>query len=175
MQTWLANFRRLSVVTRTISRSAKVFSAVATLVLLGSSLAFAQPSEAGGEANLQLPRLDSVNFLGIDGHKLLMVGLLFCVFGLLFGLAIYMQLKKLPVHRAMREISELIYETCKTYLQTQGKFIFVLWLFIAVIILAYFGWLSPVPGKPVGVTLPIILLFSVIGICGSYGVAWFGI
>ena len=86
-----------------------------------------------------------------------------------------MQLKNLPVHRSMREISELIYETCKTYLQTQGKFILILWLFIAVIILAYFGWLAPVPGKPVAVTLPIILLFSIVGIAGSYGVAWFGI
>ena len=104
-----------------------------------------------------------------------MIGMLFCVFGLLFGLAIYMQLKNLPVHRAMLEISELIYETCKTYLITQGKFILVLWAFIAVIIAMYFGWLAPVPGKPVGVTLPIILFFSLVGIAGSYGVAWFGI
>src|SRR5215472_5414690 len=171
MQTWLANLRRLSFVTRSISRSAKVFSDVATLVLLGSSLAFAQPSEAGGEANLQLPRLDSVNFLGIDGHKLLLIGLLFCVFGLLFGLAIYMQLKKLPVHRAMLEISELIYETCKTYLVTQGKFLLVLWAFIAVIILLYFGFLLHFEAFRVF----IILCFSVVGIVGSYGVAWFGI
>ncbi len=111
----------------------------------------------------------------MNGHNLLLIGIAFCFFGLLFGLAIYMQLKNMPVHRSMLEISELIYETCKTYLQTQGKFILILWLFIAVIILAYFGWLAPVPGKPVAVTLPIILLFSVIGICGSYGVAWFGI
>jgi K(+)-stimulated pyrophosphate-energized sodium pump len=75
----------------------------------------------------------------------------------------------------MREISELIYETCKTYLVTQGKFILLLWAFIAVIIAAYFGWLSPVPGKSVGLTLPIILAFSLVGIAGSYGVAWFGI
>src|SRR5512146_544589 len=75
----------------------------------------------------------------------------------------------------MRDISELIYETCKTYLITQGKFIVILWVFIAVIIAAYFGWLAPVPGKSVGVTLPIILLFSLVGIAGSYGVAWFGI
>ncbi len=86
-----------------------------------------------------------------------------------------MRLKNLPVHRAMREISELIYETCKTYLVTQGKFILVLWAFIAVIIAAYFGWLAPVPDKPVALTLPIILAFSLIGIAGSYGVAWFGI
>ena len=90
-------------------------------------------------------------------------------------MAIYMQLKNLPVHRSMREISELIYETCKTYVITQGKFLMVLWAFIAVVIVAYFGWLAPVPGKPVSVTLPVILLFSIVGICGSYGVAWFGI
>jgi K(+)-stimulated pyrophosphate-energized sodium pump len=145
---------------------------VTTLVLLGSSLAFAQPSEAGGEANLQLPDLSSVPFLGgIDGHKLLLIGLLFCVFGLLFGLAIYMQLKKLPVHRAMLEISELIYETCKTYLVTQGKFLLVLWAFIAVIILLYFGFLLHFEAFRVF----IILCFSVVGIVGSYGVAWFGI
>ena len=92
-----------------------------------------------------------------------------------FGMAIYMRLKNLPVHRSMREISELIYETCKTYLVTQGKFILLLWAFIAVIIAAYFGWLSPVPGKSVALTLPIILGFSLVGIAGSYGVAWFGI
>src|SRR6185312_13281186 len=92
-----------------------------------------------------------------------------------FGLAIYVQLKNLPVHRTMREISELIYETCKTYLITQGKFILLLWVFIAVIIAGYYGWLNPIPGKSVASTLGIILLFSVIGITGSYSVAWFGI
>lgn len=131
--------------------------------------------EAGGEASLKLPDLSQVAFLGMDGHNLLLVGILFCFFGLLFGLAIYMNLKKLPVHQAMREISELIYETCKTYLITQGRFIMVLWVFIAIIIVLYFGVLSPVPDKPLGVTLPIILFFSLVGIAGSYGVAWFGI
>src|SRR5277367_4673043 len=146
---------------------------VAVLTLSVSALA--QPSEAGGEANLKLPDLSSVSFLGIDGHRLLTIGIFFCVLGLGFGLAIYMRLKNLPVHRAMLEISELIYETCKTYLITQGKFILLLWAFIAVIIAAYFGWLSPVPGKSIGLTLPIILGFSLVGIAGSYGVAWFGI
>ncbi len=137
---------------------------------------FARAQEGtGGEANLVLPDLSSVSFLGVNGHTLLTIGLFFCLGGLLFGLAIYMQLKNLPVHRSMREISELIYETCKTYLVTQGKFIVILWLFIAVIISMYFGWLAPVPNKPIGVTLPIILAFSLIGILGSYGVAWFGI
>ncbi len=137
--------------------------------------AFAQPAEAGGEANLVLPDLAQATFLGTNGRTLLMWGLLVCGLGLLFGLTIYTQLRKLPVHKSMLEISELIYETCKTYLFTQGKFLVLLWLFIAVIISAYFGWLAPVPGKSVGVTLPIILLFSLIGIAGSYGVAWFGI
>jgi K(+)-stimulated pyrophosphate-energized sodium pump len=147
------------------------------LMQAASALAQGAPSqEAGGEASLKLPDLSQVSFLGgIDGHRLLMAGLVFCFLGLLFGLIIYMQLKNLPVHKSMREISELIYETCKTYLTTQGKFILVLWAFIAVVIGLYFGWLAPVPGKPVGLTLPIILLFSVVGIAGSYGVAWFGI
>jgi len=149
---------------------------VALLPAFAPALVDAQPEHAGGgEANLVLPDLSSVNFLGLNGHALLMIGLLFCVGGLLFGLAIYVQLKNLPVHRSMGEISELIYETCKTYLVTQGKFILLLWAFIAVIIALYFGILAPVPGKPVGVTLPIILLFSLVGIAGSYGVAWFGI
>jgi K(+)-stimulated pyrophosphate-energized sodium pump len=148
-------------------------------VLLGlfvPTFAYGQPEQAGGgEANLVLPDLSTVNFLGMNGHALLMIGLLFCVGGLLFGLAIYVQLKNLPVHRSMRDISELIYETCKTYLVTQGKFILLLWAFIAVIIALYFGWLAPVPGKSIAVTLPIILGFSLVGIAGSYGVAWFGI
>src|SRR5579859_5288054 len=84
-------------------------------------------SESGGEANLKLPDLSQVSFLnGINGSKLLTIGLIFCALGLLFGLMIYVQLKNLPVHRSMREISELIYETCKTYLITQGKFILIL-------------------------------------------------
>ena len=149
---------------------------MALLTLLFPTFAFAQPEHAGGgEANLVLPDLSTVQFFGMNGHALLMIGLLFCVGGLLFGLAIFVQLKNAPVHRSMLEISELIYETCKTYLITQGKFIMLLWVFIAVIISMYFGWLAPVPGKSIAVTLPIILLFSLVGIAGSYGVAWFGI
>jgi K(+)-stimulated pyrophosphate-energized sodium pump len=144
-------------------------------MLLGAAAAFAQaPVEAeapGGEANLKLPDLSSVNFLGIDGHKLLLFGILFCIFGLVFGLVIYTRLKNLPVHRAMREISELIYETCKTYLVTQGKFLMLLELFIAVVIVLYFGVLLHYEALRV----IIIFLFSVLGIAGSYGVAWFGI
>jgi K(+)-stimulated pyrophosphate-energized sodium pump len=148
----------------------------AVLALLLPAFARAQEHGSGGEANLTLPDLSSVNFahfFGLNGHALLTWGLLFCAGGLLFGLTIYVQLKNLPVHRTMREISELIYETCKTYLITQGKFIVLLWVFIAVIISLYFGWLAPLGN--VAVTLPIILGFSLVGIAGSYGVAWFGI
>jgi len=172
MRTWTAQVASVG------CRIRKTFLGVAALVMTTSLSALAQPAEsAGGEANLHLPDLSSVSFLNgaIDGHKLLLIGILFCLFGLGFGLVIYTKLKNLPVHRSMLEISELIYETCKTYLITQGKFIMVLWAFIAVIIAAYFGWLSPVAGKPVAVTLPIILGFSLVGIAGSYGVAWFGI
>jgi K(+)-stimulated pyrophosphate-energized sodium pump len=153
------------------------FKTVAALLgLLLPTFAYAQPEHGGGgEANLVLPDLSTVNFFGMNGHALLTIGLLFCVGGLLFGMAIYVQLKNLPVHRTMLEISEMIYETCKTYLVTQGKFILLLWAFIAVIIALYFGYLAPVPGKSIAVTLPIILLFSLVGIAGSYGVAWFGI
>jgi K(+)-stimulated pyrophosphate-energized sodium pump len=174
MHTWLAPLRRLSPAHVPFRSSIKLLSATLTLLTLNATAAFAQP-EAAGEASLRLPDLSSVSFLGIDGHKILLIGILFCFFGLLFGLSIYMQLKNLPVHRSMREISELIYETCKTYLITQGKFILILWAFIAVVIVAYFGWLAPVPGKPIGVTVPVILAFSLLGIAGSYGVAWFGI
>ena len=149
-------------------------SAAAVIVtLLGAAAAQAQaPGEApGGEANLKLPDLSQVNFLGMDGHKLLLFGILFCIFGLVFGMVIYTRLKNLPVHRAMREISELIYETCKTYLITQGKFLLLLELFIAVVIVLYFGVLLHYEAARV----IIIFLFSVLGIAGSYGVAWFGI
>ncbi|MEW6206855.1 MAG: sodium-translocating pyrophosphatase [Acidobacteriota bacterium] len=148
---------------------------VVSLFATGATPALAQPHQPGGEANLRLPDLSQVRFLGIDGHTLLVFGLAICVLGLLFGLAMFVNLRKLAVHRSMREISELIYETCKTYLITQGKFILILWAFIALIIVLYFGVLSPVPDKPLGVTLPIILFFSLVGIGGSYGVAWFGI
>jgi K(+)-stimulated pyrophosphate-energized sodium pump len=169
MLTWLVNASALSY------RFAKFGAAAAVLTLLGAVSALAD--EAGGEADLKLPDLSSVSFLNgsIDGHKLLLFGIVICIFGLGFGLAIYSRLKNLPVHKSMRDVSELIYETCKTYLITQGKFLMILWVFIAVVIVLYFGWLRPVPHQPVELTLPIILLFSLVGIAGSYGVAWFGI
>jgi K(+)-stimulated pyrophosphate-energized sodium pump len=168
MRTRLAGFGPLR------SRFAKAGAIGALLTLLNAASARAQENPSG-EASLKLPDLSQVTFLGMDGHKLLTIGILFCIFGLIFGLAIYNRLKNLPVHRVMREVSELIYETCKTYLFTQGKFLLFLWVFIAVVIVLYFGVLSPVPDKPIGVTLPIILLFSLLGMGGSYGVAWFGI
>ena len=157
-------------------RSAFALVGIIGALLFNSKSALAAPTEAGGEAALKLPDLSDVTFFGgFNGRSLLLVGLVVCFLGLLFGLAIYMNLKKLPVHRSMREISELIYATCKTYLTTQGKFILVLWVFIAAIIVLYFGVLAPVPGKSLSVTLPIIVAFSLVGIAGSYGVAWFGI
>ncbi|MGP8225733.1 MAG: sodium-translocating pyrophosphatase, partial [Terracidiphilus sp.] len=155
-----------------LKRSYRTMAALLALLLF-PAFAGAQEAAGGGEASLVLPDLSSVSFLGLDGRSLLMIGLLFCIGGLLFGLVIFRQLKKLPVHKSMLEISELIYETCKTYLITQGKFIIQLWIFIAVIIAMYFGWLAPVGN--VWVTLPIILAFSLVGVGGSYGVAWFGI
>ncbi len=168
MCNWLAGLCSLR------SRFAKAGAAIAALTLLSATAAMAQET-AAGEASLKLPDLSQVTFLGIDGHRLLTIGILFCIFGLMFGMAIYTRLKNLPVHRTMREVSELIYETCKTYLITQGKFLLFLWVFIGIVIVLYFGVLSPVPDKPISTTLPIILAFSLIGIAGSYGVAWFGI
>jgi K(+)-stimulated pyrophosphate-energized sodium pump len=139
---------------------------------------------AGGEAALVLPDLSSATFLGgIDGRTLLLAGLLVCALGLAFGLGIYQQLKKMAVHRSMLEVSELIYETCKTYLQTQGRFLLILWVFIGVAVAVYFGKLAttidPVSGAevhgfPLG-RVAVILAFSLIGMGGSYAVAWFGI
>ncbi|HEX2568960.1 MAG TPA: sodium-translocating pyrophosphatase [Polyangia bacterium] len=151
-----------------VRRGHSLLIAAATVlgVLLQSQMARAS------ELDLDLPDFAAVQFFGgTSGRALLMVGLLVCALGLIFGLVIYSQLKNLPVHRSMREISELIYETCKTYLLTQAKFIAVLWVFIAVIMGIYFGGLQ---GKDFGVVL-VIILFSVIGIAGSAGVAWFGI
>jgi len=138
---------------------------------------------AGGEANLVLPDLSTVSFQGVDGHSLLMVGVLISALGMVFGLVINNQLKNMAVHSSMREISELIYETCKTYLIQQGKFLMILWVFIGAIVTYYFGALAtsidPVTGAEVhgmpALKVGIILLFSLVGIAGSYGVAWFGI
>ena len=161
-----------------------MFSVMPLLAFFQDAAAHAPAQHAaGGEAALVLPDLNSATFLGgIGGRGLLLWGLVICALGLLFGLASYTQLRNMPVHRAMREISELIYETCKTYLLTQGRFLLILWLFIGAIVAIYFGTLAQtvdatgaaVRGFP-AMKVIIILLFSLIGIAGSYGVAWFGI
>ena len=127
---------------------------------------------AGGEANLILPDFDKATFLdGISGRTLLMSGLVVGFLGLLFGLIMYNHLKNLPVHKSMLEVSELIYETCKTYLLTQGKFLLILEVFIGIIMIFYFGVLQHFEF----VKVVVILMFSLVGIGGSYSVAWFGI
>src|SRR5260370_3814747 len=129
------------------------------------------PAARADEAKLVLPDLASVQFLGMSGRALLLFGLVVCALGLVFGTVIFRQLKKLPVHKSMLEVSELIYATCKTYLITQGKFILILETFIGAIMVIYFGWLRSFPAAKV-VT---IVTFSLLGIAGSYGVAWVGI
>ena len=144
-------------------------AALAAVVILSLTPAPAIAA-VGGEASLIVPDLGQVAFGPISGRSLLMLGLVVCALGLVFGIVIYGQLKNLPVHDSMREIAELIYETCKTYLITQGRFLLVLEAFIGVIIVLYFGVLLKFDAAKV----IIILLFSLVGIGGSYGVAWFG-
>ena len=143
-----------------------------TAALLAPGLAIAS------EANLVLPDLSSQTFMGINGHTLLLLGMVVAALGLVFGFVQYGQLRNMPVHRSMREISELIYETCKQYLVTQGKFILILELFIGAVIAAYFS-MAHAQGEaakiPTAVRVIIILAFSLIGIAGSYLVAWYGI
>jgi K(+)-stimulated pyrophosphate-energized sodium pump len=139
---------------------------LALLALPGSTPIFAQ-----GEAELKIPDLATASPLGIPGPTLLLIGLGVSVLGFVFGLMMYTHLRNLPVHESMKEISELIYETCKTYLLTQGKFLMILEIFIALVIILYFGVLQAYSAGQV----IIILAFSVVGIAGSYGVAWFGI
>jgi K(+)-stimulated pyrophosphate-energized sodium pump len=152
------------------SKAALVAMALVALTPLMGAALFAQ-ERAGGEANLVVPDLNQATFFGMGGRSLLMLGLIVCAFGLGFGMMIYNSLKNMPVHKSMLEVSELIYETCKTYLITQGKFILILEVFIGTVIALYFGWLQHMSVNKV----LIILLFSLIGIAGSYGVAWFGI
>ena len=150
-----------------------MFAFLLCLVAHPASMWAQTPTQTSGEANLVLPDLRQATLFNglIDGRSLLLYSLIFVALGLVFGLVIYIQLKNLPVHRSMLEISELIYATCKTYLVTQGKFLVVLWIFIGVIITFYFGVLEHFDAFKVF----IILLFSIVGICGSAGVAWFGI
>jgi K(+)-stimulated pyrophosphate-energized sodium pump len=138
----------------------------------------------GGEASLILPDLSTVTFVGgLNGHNLLLFGLLICALGMVFGITAYGKLRSLPVHKSMREISELIYETCKTYLTQQGKFLLILWAFISITVLVYFGWLAVTGVDAAGniqrgfppFKVAVILFFSLVGMAGSYSVAWFGI
>src|ERR1051325_3906605 len=152
---------------RSVCRRTLGLSALTLLLAL-----FAAPAARASEAELVVPDLGSQSFLGgLNGHSLLLYGLGICVLGLLFRLVMYTQLKNLPVHKSMREISELIYETCKTYLVTQGKFILILELFIGTIMVVYFWWLRHFDFTRV----LIILLMSLIGIAGSYGAPGSGI
>ncbi len=154
--------------------SRAVWLALPALLFVALVIAWpaAAQAVAGGEANLKIPQeFGQAQVAGVSARGLLIAGLGVCVLGLVFGLIIYGQLKNLPVHASMREISELIYETCKTYLITQGKFILLLEIFIGAIMILYFGFLLHFEASRV----LIIILFSLIGIAGSYGVAWFGI
>jgi K(+)-stimulated pyrophosphate-energized sodium pump len=155
-----------------ISAFLSLLTGLAAFIL--PSLAFAQEEEAahgGGEANLQLPDLSQVDFLGMPGSTLLLWGLLVPILGLVFSMLVMQSVRKLPVHKSMREVSELIWETCKTYLIQQGKFLIILETLIGAIIVIYFGFLQSFPVERV----LIILGFSIVGILGSYAVAWFGI
>lgn len=145
----------------------------AMLALAGcASSSDGEATTGGGEANLALPDLSTVTVMGgLSGRGLLMAGLLVCVLGLGFGLVSYLQLRNLPVHVSMREVSELIYSTCKAYLVQQGKFLMILWGFIAAVIVVYYAFLVGFPWGRVA----IVIAFSLIGMAGSYSVAWFGI
>ena len=140
--------------------------------VLGLLAVLASGTARASEADLVLPDFTQVSFIGgLNGRALLMAGIAVCIFGLAFGFMQYTALRNLPVHKSMLEISELIYETCKTYLITQGKFILILEVLIGAVMVVYFGFLQHM--APVKVVT--ILLFSLVGIAGSYGVAWFGI
>ncbi len=168
-------------------RASLSFPLALTLTLLTTlfhgTLAWAQETGArhhGGEANLKVPSLTDTSvasFSGMSGHTLLLFGLIVAALGLVFGLVVMNRLKNAPVHESMREVSELIYETCKTYLRTQLKFIGFLWVFIGGIILIYFKFLArDESGNLFGWDrVLLILFFSLVGIAGSAGVAWFGI
>jgi K(+)-stimulated pyrophosphate-energized sodium pump len=162
--------------------------AIVTLAIAVISLLI-PASVRADESEIVLPNLHSQQFLGLNGHLLLTLGLAIPLLGIVFGLVGYGQLKRLPVHQSMREVSDLIYETCKTYLLNQGKFILLLWVCIAAVMVAYFGFLRGSHddaatiarlqadglvqyGKVSQVLL--ILAFSLVGITGSYSVAWFG-
>src|SRR4051812_2237038 len=131
-------------------------------------------SAYGSEADIKIPDLSQVTFNGlggVGGVSLMYAGIVICIIGAAFGLVQYMQTKALPVHSSMANVSNTIWETCKTYLFTQGRFLAILWALIAACMVYYFMVLQ---GNTVGHVF-VILLASILGILGSYGVAWFGI
>src|SRR2546425_641381 len=160
-------------------------AALSVFAVIAPATAFAKGAHhGGGEASLALPNLGSVTFAGgINGHTLLLFGLIVCALGMAFGIAAYAKIRGLPVHQSMAEISDLIYETCKTYLLQQGKFLLLLWVFIGAIVLVYFGSLAVTGVDAAGnitrgfppFKVAVILFFSLVGMAGSYSVAWFGI
>ena len=126
------------------------------------------------DADIQIPDLTTVKFSGlggVSGISLMYFGIIMCAIGAVFGLVQYMQTKALPVHESMGKVSNTIWETCKTYLIQQGKFLSILWVLIAACIFFYFAVLEK---QPIGNVI-VILMASILGILGSYGVAWFGI
>jgi len=157
--------------TNALSAACRRALPILILIFLAAVLSTPLLAQQGGEAELRLPPLDQPFVGGMTGSAVLYIGLGVSLLGFVFALLMYTNVRNLPVHESMLEISELIYETCKTYLITQGKFLAILEIFIGVVIVLYFGVLS---GMEAGRVL-IILAFSVIGICGSYSVAWFGI
>lgn len=150
-----------------------VLAAVVAAALSGcASSASTGATNSGGEASLILPDLSTVTIVGGgSGRTLLLIGLLVCALGIGFGALSYVQLRRMAVHPSMREISELIYSTCKTYLVQQGRFLLMLWVFIAAVIVAYYGLLVGFPWGRVA----IVIGFSLVGMGGSYSVAWYGI
>jgi K(+)-stimulated pyrophosphate-energized sodium pump len=156
---------------RSLLRWSGAAGALVVLVALATQMDGSGGLVHGGEATLVLPDLATASVFGVSGHVVLLAGLLVCVLGLGFGVAAYRQLRTLPVHRSMREVSELIYTTCKAYLAKQGRFLMVLWAFIASVILIYYGLLVGFTWQRVAV----VLAFSLLGMAGSYAVAWFGI
>ncbi|MFO1475428.1 MAG: sodium-translocating pyrophosphatase [Verrucomicrobiota bacterium] len=150
-------------------RKPKLISALVLLCLFGAAT-----SVFGSDADIKIPDLTSVKFAGLGGmtgHALMMLGIAVCAIGALFGIVQYLQTKALPVHESMAKVSASIYETCKTYLFTQGKLLAVLWVLIGACMVVYFGKLQ---GNSAFHVL-VILMASILGILGSYGVAWFGI
>ena len=140
---------------------------------LGISLFLMTPMAFAGEADIKLPDLSQISFMGgsLGGLTILNLGLIICAIGMIFGWRQYVQTKNLPAHQAMLDVSNTIWETCKTYLFQQGKFLAGLWVLIAICIVYYFVGLQ---GNTIGAVL-MILFCSIMGILGSYGVAWFGI